>query len=161
MAHLLVNHWFSSKPFLVFFVFFRFSILGHAVQRAYQSQPINGIEDSPKHNQQIQTQAFYKHSIRHETNNELAPRSILLAFVVKPDLVGTQQNKKTMKYWQVTVVFEIVSDSGRNQKVKELYLVEAVSATDAEAKIYKNFEGESNFTVIKAEQSRILEVIEG
>jgi hypothetical protein len=66
-----------------------------------------------------------------------------------------------MKYWQVTVVFEIVSDSGRNQKVKELYLVEAVSATDAEAKIYKNFEGESNFTVIKAEQSRILEVIEG
>ena len=66
-----------------------------------------------------------------------------------------------MKYWQVTVVFEIVSDSGRNQKVKELYLVEAVSATDAEAKIYKNFEGESNFTVVKAEQSRILEVIEG
>ena len=66
-----------------------------------------------------------------------------------------------MKYWQVTVAFEIVSDSGRNQKVKELYLVEAVSATDAEAKIYKNFEGESNFTVIKAEQSRILEVIEG
>ena len=66
-----------------------------------------------------------------------------------------------MKYWQVTVVFEIMSDSGRNQKVKELYLVEAVSATDAEAKIYKNFEGESNFTVIKAEQSRILEVIEG
>ena len=66
-----------------------------------------------------------------------------------------------MKYWQVTVVFEIVSDSGRNQKVKELYLVEAVSATDAEAEIYKNFEGESNFTVVKAEQSRILEVIEG
>ena len=66
-----------------------------------------------------------------------------------------------MKYWQVTVVFEIVSDSGRNQKVKELYLVEAVSATDAEAKIYKNFEGESNFTVVKAEQSRIPEVIEG
>ena len=64
-----------------------------------------------------------------------------------------------MKYWQVTVVFEIVSDSGRNQKVKELYLVEAVSATDAEAKIYKNFEGESNFTVIKAEQTRILEVL--
>lgn len=66
-----------------------------------------------------------------------------------------------MKYWQVTVLFEIVSDSGRNQKVKELYLVEAVSATDAEAKIYKHFEGESNFTVIKAEQSRILDVLEG
>ena len=61
------------------------------------------------------------------------------------------------KYWQVTVLFEIESDSGRSQKVKELYLLEAVSATDAEAKVYKNFEGESNFSVIKAEQSRIVD----
>jgi|TARA_R110000796_G_scaffold198706_2_gene315058 hypothetical protein len=64
-----------------------------------------------------------------------------------------------MKYWAVTVVFEIDNDSGRVQKIKELYLVEAVSATDAEAKIYKNFEGESNFSVIKAEQSRIVDII--
>jgi|TARA_R110000803_G_scaffold191928_3_gene254665 hypothetical protein len=63
------------------------------------------------------------------------------------------------KYWQVTVLFEIESDSGRSQKVKELYLLEAVSATDAEAKVYKNFEGESNFSVIKAEQSRIVDVL--
>jgi hypothetical protein len=63
------------------------------------------------------------------------------------------------KYWQVTVLFEIESDSGRSQKVKELYLLEAVSATDAEAKVYKNFEGESNFSVIKAEQSRIIDVL--
>jgi hypothetical protein len=64
------------------------------------------------------------------------------------------------KYWQVTVLFEIESDSGRSQKVKELYLLEAVSATDAEAKVYKNFEGESNFSVIKAEQSRIIDVLQ-
>lgn len=64
------------------------------------------------------------------------------------------------KYWQITVLFEIESDSGRSQKVKELYLLEAVSATDAEAKVYKNFEGESNFSVIKAEQSRIIDVLQ-
>ena len=64
------------------------------------------------------------------------------------------------KYWQVTVLFEIESDSGRSQKVKELYLLEAVSATDAEAKVYKNFEGESNFSVIKAEHSRIIDVLQ-
>jgi len=66
-----------------------------------------------------------------------------------------------MKYWLVNVLFIIDSDSGRVQKIKEQYLVEAVSATDAEAKIYKNFEGESNFSVIKAEQSRVVEVIAG
>ena len=66
-----------------------------------------------------------------------------------------------MKYWSVTVKWEHESDTGRVQKTKELYLVESVSATDAEAKIYQNFEGESGFSVIKAEQSRILEVIEG
>jgi hypothetical protein len=66
-----------------------------------------------------------------------------------------------MKYWSVTVQWEHESDTGRVQKTKELYLVESVSATDAEAKIYQNFEGESGFSVIKAEQSRILEVIAG
>lgn len=66
-----------------------------------------------------------------------------------------------MKYWSVTVQWEHETDTGRVQKTKELYLVESVSATDAEAKIYQNFEGESGFSVIKAEQSRILEVIKG
>jgi hypothetical protein len=65
-----------------------------------------------------------------------------------------------MKYWSVTVQWEHESDTGRIQKTKELFLVNSVSATDAEAKIYKNFEGESGFSVIKAEKSRILEVIE-
>jgi len=64
-----------------------------------------------------------------------------------------------MKYWSVNVLFIVDSDSGRVQKIKEQYLVEAISATDAEAKIYKNFEGESDFSVIKAEQSRIMDVI--
>ncbi len=66
-----------------------------------------------------------------------------------------------MKYWSVTVQREHETDTGRVQKTKELYLVESVSATEAETKIYQNFEGVTGFSVIKAEQSRILEVIEG
>jgi hypothetical protein len=52
------------------------------------------------------------------------------------------------------------NDRGRIQKVRELYLVDAISATEAEAKIYTEFEGESNFAVIGVNQSKILKVIE-
>jgi len=65
-----------------------------------------------------------------------------------------------MNYWQVTVQLEHENDRGRIQRVKELYLVDAVSATDAEAKIYQEFTGESNFSVIGVNQSKILKVIE-
>jgi len=65
-----------------------------------------------------------------------------------------------MNYWQVTVQLEHENDRGRIQRVKELYLVDAISATEAEAKIYKEFEGESNFTVVGVNQSKILKVIE-
>ena len=65
-----------------------------------------------------------------------------------------------MDYWQVTVQLEHENDRGRIQKVRELYLVDAVSATEAEAKIFTEFEGESNFTVIGVNQSKIIKVIE-
>ena len=65
-----------------------------------------------------------------------------------------------MNYWTVTVQLEHENDRGRIQKVKELYLVDAVSATEAEAKIYKEFDGESNFSVVGVNQSKILKVIE-
>jgi hypothetical protein len=65
-----------------------------------------------------------------------------------------------MDYWQVTVQLEHENDRGRIQKVRELYLVDAISATEAEAKIYTEFEGESNFTVVGVNQSKILKVIE-
>ena len=65
-----------------------------------------------------------------------------------------------MNYWQVTVQLEHENDRGRIQKVRELYLVDALSATEAEAKIYTEFEGESNFAVIGVNQSKILKVIE-
>lgn len=65
-----------------------------------------------------------------------------------------------MDYWQVTVQLEHENDRGRIQKVRELYLVDAVSATEAEAKIFTEFEGESNFTVVGVNQSKILKVLE-
>ena len=65
-----------------------------------------------------------------------------------------------MDYWQVTVQLEHENDRGRIQKVRELYLVDAISATEAEAKIYTEFEGESNFTVVGVNQSKIIKVIE-
>ena len=65
-----------------------------------------------------------------------------------------------MNYWQVTVQLEHEHDRGRIQRVKELYLVDAISATEAEAKIYTEFEGESNFSVVGVNQSKILKVLE-
>ena len=62
-------------------------------------------------------------------------------------------------YWQVDVKMEFENDRGKIQKVIEKYLVNAFSATDAEAKIYKEFEGESNFTVEKVVKSKILKTI--
>lgn len=65
-----------------------------------------------------------------------------------------------MKYWTVTVQFETEDTKGRIKKTKENYLVDSVSATEAEAKVYKELKGESNFEVIRAGQSNILRVIE-
>jgi hypothetical protein len=65
-----------------------------------------------------------------------------------------------MNYWTVTVQLEHENDRGRIQRIKEQYLVNAISATDAEAKIYTDFEGESNFSVVGVVQSKIIKVIE-
>jgi hypothetical protein len=65
-----------------------------------------------------------------------------------------------MDYWTVTVQLEHENDRGRIQKVREQYLVNATSATEAEAKIYTEFEGESNFSVVGAVQSKVLKVLE-
>ena len=67
-----------------------------------------------------------------------------------------------MQYWQVTVQFERENDRGRVQKVREIYLIDAMSGTEAEAKTYSYLEeeGETNFQVISLAQSRILKVVE-
>ena len=64
-------------------------------------------------------------------------------------------------YWQVTTQFERENDRGRIQKVREIYLVDAMTGTEAEAKTYKALEdyGETNFKVIGLVESRIVKVI--
>jgi len=64
-----------------------------------------------------------------------------------------------MQYWQVDVKMEFENDRGKIQKVIEKYLVSAFSATDAEAKIYKEFDGDSNFSVEKVVKSKILKIL--
>jgi hypothetical protein len=64
-----------------------------------------------------------------------------------------------MNYWQVDVKLTFENEQGRVQKVTEKYLVEAVSPTDAEAKVYKDFEGESNFAVEKVVKTKIIKII--
>jgi len=64
-----------------------------------------------------------------------------------------------MEYWQVKTQSEFENDRGRVQKTTELYLVDAVSATDAESKLYKRNEGLSNFRVIEVKKTKILEVL--
>lgn len=63
-------------------------------------------------------------------------------------------------YWQVTVQLQHESDRGKVQRVNEQYIVNAVSATEAESKIYQEFEGESNFEVIRVAQTKIIKIIE-
>ena len=46
-----------------------------------------------------------------------------------------------MNYWQVDVKLTMEHESGKIQKITEKYLVDAVSPTDAEAKVFKDFEG--------------------
>lgn len=66
-----------------------------------------------------------------------------------------------MNYWQVTTQFERENDRGRVQKIKEVYLVDAMTGTEAESKTYKMLEelGESNFKIISLSESRIIKVI--
>tara|TARA_R110000803_G_C11735065_1_gene290201 strand:- start:293 stop:490 length:198 start_codon:yes stop_codon:yes gene_type:complete len=65
-----------------------------------------------------------------------------------------------MEYWQVKSITEFENEKGRIQKTTELYLVVAVSATDAEAKMYKHNEGLSNFRIVEVKKTKILEVIQ-
>lgn len=66
------------------------------------------------------------------------------------------------KYWTATVQFETTDTKGNTKKIKETYLVDAVSATEAEALVHKELSkaGESDFQVVSASQSKILRVIE-
>jgi len=62
------------------------------------------------------------------------------------------------EYWTTVVEFSEDIGKAKPRKYKETYLVAADSATYAEAQVYKLLEGESEFTVISASKSKIVEV---
>jgi hypothetical protein len=65
------------------------------------------------------------------------------------------------KYYSVTVSVEIEDAKGKIKKQKENYLVDALSVTEAEAKLVKKFVNEAvqlEYEVVKVSETRILEV---
>ena len=67
------------------------------------------------------------------------------------------------KFFEVTVEVEAgMLKSGKTKKVKEPYLVDAMSVTEAEARVVSLFETEGTileYKVISAKESRIMKVI--
>ncbi len=66
-------------------------------------------------------------------------------------------------YFQAVVEIIDITEKGKQSKVRENYLVDAVSVTDAEVKVTKMFEEEgmnTNFQVKSVKETKILQVIE-
>ena len=68
------------------------------------------------------------------------------------------------KYYEVTVEVVIgTQKNGKDKKAKEVFLVDAQTVTEAEAKVYKDYETTSahmDFMVKSAKESRVLRVID-
>jgi hypothetical protein len=66
------------------------------------------------------------------------------------------------QYFTVKAVFETEDNKGKIKKQTEVYLVDAMSVTEAEARItdYLSERGENDFEVKSASKSNIISVIE-
>jgi hypothetical protein len=68
------------------------------------------------------------------------------------------------KYFEVTVEVVVAQlKNGKEKKNKEIYLVDAQSVTEAEARVVKDFEEagiQLDYKVASAKESRVLRVIE-
>ena len=69
-----------------------------------------------------------------------------------------------MKYFEVTVEVVVATlKNGKDKKAKEIYLVDAQSVTEAEARTVKDFEESGiqiSYKVSGAKESRVIRVIE-
>lgn len=67
---------------------------------------------------------------------------------------------KTFYWFMVTAQWSTEDDNGKMKKIKEKYLVKAVSPTDAESIITKEFEGSSiNFRNIDMKEINITKIL--
>lgn len=67
-----------------------------------------------------------------------------------------------MSYFQVNVSIVDFNEKGKQTKITEQYLVDAVSVTDAEVKVTKMYEnegGQIDFQVKSVKETKILQVI--
>ena len=65
------------------------------------------------------------------------------------------------KYYSVTVAVEVEDAKGKIKKQKENYLVDALSVTEAEAKLVKKFTDDGmrlEYEVVKVVETKIIEV---
>lgn len=68
-----------------------------------------------------------------------------------------------MAYFLTNVEIVDMNDKGKQTKMREQYLIDAVSVTDAEVKVTKMFEDEGmsiDFQVKSVKETKILQVIE-
>ena len=68
-----------------------------------------------------------------------------------------------MSYFLANVEIVDINDKGKQTKMREQYLIDAVSVTDAEVKVTKMFEDEgmsTDFQVKSVKDTKILQVIE-
>jgi uncharacterized protein with HEPN domain len=78
--------------------------------------------------------------------------------------INNLKNKVMSKYFEVTVeVIVSTQKNGKDKKAKEIYLVDAMSVTEAESRVVKDFEESGvqiDYKVSGAKESRIMRVIE-
>lgn len=62
-------------------------------------------------------------------------------------------------YFEVKITFDKTLENGKEKKVSELYLVDAVSFTEAETKITAEFSSLPNFKVKSIRQYKVTEIV--
>jgi hypothetical protein len=87
-----------------------------------------------------------------------------LARIINKQINNLKKNKVMSKYFEVTVeVIVSTQKNGKDKKAKEIYLVDAMSVTEAESRVVKDFEESGvqiDYKVSGAKESRIMRVIE-
>lgn len=64
-----------------------------------------------------------------------------------------------MNYFEVKITFDKTLENGKEKKISELYLVDAVSFTEAEAKTTAEFSPLPNFKVKSIRQYKVAEIV--
>jgi len=68
---------------------------------------------------------------------------------------------KTKIFYLVKTIVEIEKENEKIQKIKENYLVPAVSCVDAETKLHEYFKNDKlTYTIVSVSETKIVDVLE-